>query len=304
MHTTRKSTGLVIIAGLLLTTSLSAQGMRKPSLGRNNEQVWLKFEKELGLQTRYAVDMEMQAMGMTMQSKMYRADSKMRSELTMPFMNMKMVALQLPENGKTVSYSLFPDKKKYCVNPEASDGEASAQKPECKLEELGTEVFEGVTCKKRRMTVTLPDGTVSVMTLLFSSAQKDMPVKIDAQTQVVTEPGAEPMRVTSVILFKNYRFGAPEASLFTIPKDYAQAKDMGEIMTGGGAAGGGLTIPQPAAAGQAGAVQEALRRAQQEQADADADAAKKEAANKAAKEAVSEGINEGIGRGLRGLFGK
>ncbi len=289
MNTTRKSTGLVILAGLLLTGSLFAQGMRKQ--GNSQQQFWLMYEKELGLQTRYSVDMDVQTMGMNMTSKVFRTEGKTRSEMTMPFMNMRMVALQLPVNGKTVSYTLFPDKKKYCVNPEAeADTGAEDQKPQYKLEELGAEVFEGATCKKRRMTLTLKEGTVSEMTMLFSPAQRDMPVKIDSQTKMVTEPGAEPMLVTSVMLFKNYVFSAPEASLFTIPKDYTQAANMSEIMMGGGAMRG-FTPPQQPAAGQPAALQEALRRAQQEQ-KAETEAAQKEA------------VNQGIGRGLRSLLGQ
>ncbi len=290
MNTTRKNTGLFLITGLLLASSLFAQGARKQPMGQSNQQYWLKFEKELGLQTRYSVDMEIQTMGMNMPSKVYRLDTKTRSELTMPFMNMKMVALQLPVNGKTVTYTLFPDKKKYCINPEAeADSGDEAAKPQYKLEELGTEVFEGATCKKRLMTVTLKDGTTSQMTMLFSPAQKNMPVKIDSQTKIVTEPGKEPMPVTSVILFKNYQFAAPDAGLFAIPKDYVQAASMSEIMMSGGMMGG-LGQPQQApAAGQPAAVQEALQRAQQEQ--------KAEAAQK-------EAVKEGIGRGLRSLLGQ
>jgi hypothetical protein len=294
-------TGLVLVAGLLLATSLFAQGrgMRKQGASQQ-QQAWLKFEKELGLQTRYSADMEIQTMGMNMPCKVYRTEGKTRSEMTMPFMNMRMVALQLPVNGKTVSYSLFPDKKKYCIKPEEEAAEAAGtvKPPQVKMEELGTEVYEGVTCKKRRMTVTSADGTVNVMTLLFSPAQKDMPVKIDSQVTVVPEPGAEPMTVTSVVLIKNYEFGAPAASLFTIPKDYTQAANMSEIMMGGGGLGG-LTPPGQPASGQPAGLQEALRRAQLEQ-QAETEAAQKEAA----KGAVNQGINQGIGRGLRSLLGQ
>ncbi len=296
MNTTRKGTGLVLMAGLLLTTSLFAQGARRPSSG---QQYWLKFEKELGLQARYSVDMEMQTMGMNMTGRIYRVEGKTRSEMTMPFMNMRMVALQIPVNGKTVNYSLFPDKKKYCINPEsAADDAADAAKPQYKLEELGTEVYEGAACKKRRLTVTLADGTVSQMTMLFSPAQKDMPVKIDSQTQVVAEPGAKPMAVASVMLFKNYRFVAPEAVLFTIPKDYTQAANMSEVLMSGGGLGA-FAPPQSPGDAQPAALQEALRRAQQEQ-PAETEAARKAAA----KEAAGRGVREGVGRGLRSLFGQ
>ena len=298
MNTTPKSGWLVLIAGLLLATPLFAQGNRKQA--NEQQQIWLKYEKELGLQTRYAVDMEMQSMGMIMQTKMFRLDGKSRSEMTLPFMNMPMVALELSVNGKPVHYSLFPDKKKYCIAPESEAAAANdAAKPSYKLEEAGTEVYEGVTCKKQIMTLTLPDGATSVMTMLTSPAQKNMPVKIDAQTNVTPEPGAKPVAIASVLLFKNYRFEAPDAGLFSIPKDYTQAANMAEVMMSGGAVGGAFPVMPSAAAGQPGAVPPdaaaAIRQAQEEAA---AEAAK-QPKDPAAQEAVRQGL-----QGLRGLFGK
>ena len=55
--------------------------------------------------------MVIQAMGMNMDSSVVRDGDKTRTEMTMPFMNLKMVMLEIPEGGQTVSYSLFPDKK-------------------------------------------------------------------------------------------------------------------------------------------------------------------------------------------------
>ena len=91
-----KSTRWVLIAAVMLCTTLFAQGLR-PQGRDQQQQLWLKFEKELGLQTRYTVDMEIQAMGMTMPSKMYRTEGKMRSDMTLPVMAMRMVALELTE---------------------------------------------------------------------------------------------------------------------------------------------------------------------------------------------------------------
>ena len=298
MNMTPKSGWLVLIAGLLLAAPLFAQGNRKQA--GEQQQLWLKYEKELGLQTRYAVDMEMQSMGMIMQTKVFRLDGKTRSEMTLPFMNMPMVALELTVNGKPVHYSLFPDKKKYCIAP-APDADAASDtaKTSYKLEEAGTEVYEGVTCKKRIMTLALQDGTTSVMTMLTSPAQKNMTVKIDAQTNVTPEPGAKPVAIASVLLFKNYRFEAPDAGLFSIPKDYTQAANMAEVMMSGGAVGGAFPVMPSAAAGQPGAVPPdaaaAIRQAQEEAA---AEAAK-QPKDPAAQEAVRQGL-----QGLRGLFGK
>ncbi|HAL91468.1 MAG TPA: hypothetical protein DCM68_00360 [Verrucomicrobia bacterium] len=191
-------------------------------------QPWMKFEKELGLQTTYSVDVVMQMMGMNMNSRTIRNGGKTRTEMTMPMMNLKMVALEIPQGGKSVSYSLFPDKKKYVLNPASSSSSSAAATPP-KIEELGTETYEGVSCIKRRMTM-VQEGVRSEMIMLFSPKQKNMPVKMTMNASVTTAPGQPGMPIQSVILFKNYDFSTPDDSLFAIPAGYVQAASMQEIM--------------------------------------------------------------------------
>ena len=302
MKTIRKNTGWGLVMGIMLATSVFAQGLRKQ--GNDQQQRWLKFEKELGLQTCYSVDMEMQAMGMTMASKMFRTEGKMRSETTLPMLNLRLVALELTENGKQVHYSLFPDKKKYCIDTNPDEADDATKKPAYKLEDLGTEAYEGVTCKKRRMTLSLPDGGSQVMDMLFSPKQKNMPVKMTATSTMKPEPDQAPMTITSVVLFKNYLFATPDHSLFVIPKDYTQAKDMAEIMMGGG---GMFGLPQaggnPQPAGGATLPPEALEAIRQAQADAAKEAAKENVKEEATKEATGEGVRQGL-QGLRNLLGR
>ncbi len=292
MSTFRRMATLMGILSLSATT-LFAQGARKQ---QNGAECWLKIEKEMGLQRRYSVDMEIQAMGMTMASKTYRLDDLTRNETAMPFMNLKMVALQLKENGKPVSYTLFPDKKKYCLNEDAADG-AGDKAPAFKITEEGTEVYEGVTCKKRRITVTMDDGKTQEMDMLFSPAQKNMPVKMTATVKAEMQPGEPPMEITSVVLFKNYLFAAPAASLFTIPKDYTKAASMQEVMMGG------FAMPQQPGAAPSGAGSQDLgaliRQAQQDAAREAAEEAKQGGQNKAADESLQQNI-----RTLRSLLGK
>lgn len=293
---------MIPLFGLLAlsATTLLAQGQKRQQAGA---EYWFKIEKELGLQTRYSVDMEIQAMGMVMPSKTYRLGTQMRTETTMPLMNLRLVALEIEENGKPVSYSLFPDKKKYCVN---TDEQEASGTPGFKIAEAGTEVYEGVTCKKRHITVTPKDAPAQEMDMLFSPAQKNMPVKMTATAKVETEPGQPPMELTSVVLFKNYQFKAPDASLFTIPKDYTQAKDMNEIMLG---SLGGFGLPQQPAAGQgqAGAAAgqpdlAALLRQAQEQAAKEAAKEGEQAAPAAQPAAANPDLQQGL-QNLRKLFG-
>jgi hypothetical protein len=296
MRTYGRIATLISLLGLS-ATSLFAQGQKQQ---QNGAEYWFRLEKEMGLQTRYSVDMEIQAMGMVMPSKTYRLDTKTRSETTMPMMNLRMVNLELEEKGKRVSYSLFPDKKKYCLNEDAGEGDAD-QDPAYKITEEGTEMFEGVTCKKRRVTVSPKEGPAQEMVMLFSPAQKNMPVKMTATAKVETEPGQPPMEITSVVLFKNYLFASPAASLFTIPKDYTRAADMNEILLG---SLGGFAAPNPSGTARAegpGSPQDLnalLRQAQQEAARESAEEARQEGQNKAANEGLQQGL-----RNLRGLLG-
>lgn len=202
-------------------------------------QPWMQLEKELGLQTTYSVDVEMDMMGMAMKSRTVRSGGKTRTEMTMPFLNLQMVALEIPQGGQSVTYSLFPDKKKYVVNDEdpqireataASRASLEANPPQ--IEDLGTETFEGEACLKRRVTME-QRGVRSEMIMLFSPKHKNMPVKMTMKATVPVAPGQPGMPVQSVILFKNYDFSVPADGLFEIPADYAKAASMQAVMMEG-----------------------------------------------------------------------
>ena len=208
---------------LLCAAPAFAQGSDSP---QGAAQPWMKFEKELGLQTTYSVDMIMNMMGMNMNSRTVRDGGKTRTEMTMPFMNLQMVALEIPEGGQTVSYTLFPGKKKY-VREDDSDAGDSAAMPQ--IEELGTETYEGEACIKRRVTM-VQEGLRSDMIMLFSPKQKNMPVKMTVTANASMGEGQPAMPIQSVVLFKNYDFTAPDAALFAIPADYAKAAGMQEIL--------------------------------------------------------------------------
>ena len=214
----------VLAFALLCAAPAFAQGSDSP---QGASQPWMKFEKELGLQSTYSVDMVMSVMGMNMNSRTVRDGGKTRTEMTMPFMNLKMVALEIPEGGQTVSYTLFPDKKKYVLNEDAGDDGSTAAAPT--IEELGTETYEGEACIKRRVTM-VQEGLLSDMIMLFSPKQKNMPVKMTLTANASMGEGQPSMPIQSVILFKNYDFATPDAALFALPADYVKAAGMQEIM--------------------------------------------------------------------------
>ncbi len=227
---------LRLIASLcLLLTFVAAPAFAQ---GKGSTQPWALFEKELGLQTTYSVDMKIQSMGNEMDSHIDRDGEKTRTEMNMPMMNLEMVMLELPADGKKTSYTLFPEKKKYAINEMPPDAE-DPEKPVIK--ELGTETYEGVECIKRSMVMKM-GPMESDMTMLFSPAQKDMPVKMTVKANMPSRPGQPAMPIETVILFQNYNFNTPDASLFEIPSDYTQAASVNEVMM---ESMGGMMAPPP-----------------------------------------------------------
>lgn len=226
-----------ILAVLSLALACAAPALAQgPGSSQGAAQPWMQFEKQLGLQTTYSVDMVMQMMGMNINSHIARSSGKTRTEMTMPFMNLKMVSLEIPQGDKPVAYALFPDKKKYVVNDEdpqiraamaAAKAGTGATPPQ--IEELGTEMYEGVACVKRRVTM-VQQGMRSEMIMLFSPKQKNMPVKMTMTATMPATPGQPGMPIQSVILFQNYDFSTPADSLFAIPADYVKAPSMQAIM--------------------------------------------------------------------------
>ncbi len=218
------------LAVLCLALACAAPAHAQDAEAQTASQPWMKFEKELGMQSTYAVDMAMQSMGMSMNAHLVRDGGKTRTEMTLPFMNLKTVMLEIPEGGKIVSYSLFPDKKKYVLDPDAASAAAALSMPQ--IEDLGTEAYEGETCTKRRV-VMVSGGARSEMIMLSSPRQKNMPVKMTATATVPSVAGSPARPVQSTILFKNYDFSAPAAGLFAVPADYVQAASMQAVLMEG-----------------------------------------------------------------------
>lgn len=241
-----------LLSAFVLVLGVVQGGMAQmgQSKGSDIQELWLRLERELGLQKSYSVEMVAQVMGMTVNSKIYRSNERSRSDLTMPMVNIKMAALQLPESGKMVNYMLFPDNKQYCLAPD--DG-SKDEKITFTKQALGSEQYEGVTCQKQRVTLRKAGHEDQVFDILFSPTHKSMPVKMTAQVVMPTERGGQAKKSNLEVLFRNYNFNAPAAALFKIPADYTQVASMQEAMMGslfgtGGKAGGdtkpagGLTV--------------------------------------------------------------
>lgn len=225
-----------ITALTILTLALTG-----PAIGRDQNKmthIWTQFEKELGLQNTYSVDMEMNTLGINMNVKAYHHKGKSRTEMTMPMIGIKMATLELPDSAER-SIILFPDQKRYVVNTDADDAD-NIDRDTFSLKNMGRETFEGVNCIKKRLTVNDGNGETHTMDILFSPKVKNMPVKITALIAIPTDEGDDKQQIASEILFKNYNFATPAASLFAIPSGYTKADSMEEAVMAGMFQGGGI----------------------------------------------------------------
>ena len=199
----------LVTVGLVLVGSLSwAQG-----------QGMVQHMDKLLPVKEYAVTMVMDTGGQPMSTKMFRLDKKMRMEITMQGFQMVTIIDPDADDGKGAAYALMPMMKTYTKMPAPPNAAATSDddKVDIKTEELGKEDVDGVSCDKRRVTIT-DNGKTYTVTLWASPKDKDMPVKMEM---------AEPNKV--VIKYKDYDFAKPAADLFTLPADY-KASDMGGMM--------------------------------------------------------------------------
>lgn len=235
-------TSVRLLSILAMASAIAAPALaQSPNVPGGASAAWREVERKLGLQSTYSVDMSMSAMGMNMDAKVFRDGDKSRTEMLMPMLNVKMAMLELVQNGKPVSYSLFPEKKKFMANDDAVGDAGSFSAPQ--IDDLGTEAVDGVACSKRRVVMNQA-GVRSEMTVWLSPKLKNMPVKMVASADVPMQPGQPSMPMQTTILFKNYDFSAPSPALFSIPADYAKINDMMEILMDGGSEGFGALLQQ------------------------------------------------------------
>ncbi len=160
------------------------------------------------------------AKGRTITSKMYSDGGKMRTEMSMN--GMQMATIVRPDLQKV--YQVMVTQKMVMEIPydpnKFKNSMAAASGPKGKFELIGPEMAEGVACIKYKVT---SDESTKVNFLWIDAAAKS-PVKM------ASEDGS------FIILWKNYKAGPQDASLFEPPADY-KVMTM-PVMPGGGGGGG------------------------------------------------------------------
>ena len=209
---------------LAVTALLAATASSAFAQGLTASQVAKKLQKDFGLQTAYSVDMVIQSGKTNINARMICKEGKTRTEMDHVMFNDRIITLQIDEGSTGLLYHVFPDQKKYVLEevPERIV-------PMPKIEELGTETYEGVVCIQRRIT-DVRENYRNETTTLFSPEQKNMPVKSTTVLSQTLSPGSPAHETQNVIVYRNYDFSTPGDDLFTIPDDYTKASSLMECM--------------------------------------------------------------------------
>jgi outer membrane lipoprotein-sorting protein len=157
--------------------------------------------------------------GPTMTQKVYSDSGKIRTEMSMQ--GMQMVMIVRPDLKKV--YQVMVTQKmamEMPYDPNKFSKQMTASGPQGKFEVVGPDTAEGVACTKYKVT---SDKDNQVMFLWVDAATK-APVKMTAKDNSFT------------MLWKNYKAGPQDASLFEVPTGY-QVMAMPNMP--GGPGGGG-----------------------------------------------------------------
>jgi outer membrane lipoprotein-sorting protein len=174
------------------------------------------------LNKQFSADQVITAGGTTMTSKVFSDNGKMRTEMNTG--GMQMVSIVRPDLQKI--YSVMVAQKMIMEMPyDASKvgQQMTSSGQDGKFELVGPDTVDGVACNKYKLTS--KDNKISFM---WIDAAKKIPLKMAAGDNSYT------------LVWKNYKVGPQDASLFEPPADYQTMK-----MPGAGAA------PAPAVPGGA-----------------------------------------------------
>ena len=144
----------------------------------------------------YSVEMETTAGGMTTKSKLFVDGDKMRTDMDANGMQMSSIV----RKDKRVSYSLMHAQKMVMENP-LQDAPAAQNALEPVWEKVGPATINGQACTEYRMKLGAD------VTTFFINSEK-LPVRMANASMTMD--------------YKNFKAGAPDASLFEIPAGYSK----------------------------------------------------------------------------------
>jgi hypothetical protein len=119
---------------------------------------------------------------------------------------------------KKVSYTLYPNAKRYLARSEAADNKDERNAGQKKR--IGSEVIDKYRTDKYKVTIRYRDGRVEEG-FIWNARDLD-------ELTIRSEVGNSDFRTTTE--FKNIVLKAPAASLFEVPVDYTEAQNAMELM--------------------------------------------------------------------------
>ncbi len=126
----------------------------------------------------------------------------------------------LVRGDKKVSYTLYPNSKKYMTHTQTEE-KGSFEKPQVEKTKIGSEVIDGHPTDKFQVKVTYQDGRTQEGLIWDARDLDNMTIKSEVENN--------DMRVTTEL--KNIVLKTPAASLFEIPDDYTEAQSFMDLMT-------------------------------------------------------------------------
>jgi len=168
--------------------------------------------------------------GQTMVQQMYIDNGKVHMESNLQGMQgAQMEMIIRPDLNKV--YQVMPSQKLAMELPynasQFNSPMVSATGPQGKFELVGPDTVGTVACMKYKVT--------------FSDANKPGTMWIDAATKVPVKMMADDKSYT--MLWKNYKAGPQDASLFEVPKDYKVMGFPGAAVTPGSGKPSGVVLP-------------------------------------------------------------
>lgn len=140
-------------------------------------------------------------------SKMMKGDT--RSPLN------KMIVIG--RGDEKMSYTLYPDTRRYMVHPEKEEG---GEKPKVEKTKVGSELIDDHPTDKYKVKITYQDGRVEEGFIWNAKDLDGMTIKSEVEDK--------DYKRTTVL--KNIVLETPQASLFELPAGYTEARNFREVM--------------------------------------------------------------------------
>lgn len=161
---------------------------------------------------QFSTQIETTVQGTKNTMTIYVDGNKSRAEVSVMGTN----TITIQRGDLKVAYNLMTAQKQYMEIPMTDDqakNAGSPTDPNATWESLGSESLNGRKCDKYKITtVNATDANIKTVSVLYVDSSSKLPIR------AITGEGAEAV----VMDYKNFKTGAPDASLFELPAGYTK----------------------------------------------------------------------------------